>query len=70
MVSQKKPLWELKKPPLDQEDFIRCLNVADGYFFAGTNKGNLYVFDSTLTKIVWEKRLFDGYGSIEFIRFF
>ncbi len=28
------------------------------------------VFDSTLSKITWETQLFDGYGSIDFIRFY
>jgi two-component sensor histidine kinase len=70
LVNYKKPQWELIKSPLENEDFVRCLNVTDGYFFAGTNKGNLFVLDSSLSKINWENRLFDGYGSIDFIRFF
>ena len=70
LVNFKKQQWEVLKPLPDGEDFIRCLNVADGYFFAGTNRGNLLVFDSTLSKINWETRLFDGYGSIDFIRFY
>src|SRR5687768_16793420 len=70
MVSYKKAQWEIINPLSDKEDFIRCLNVSDGYFFAGSNKGNLFAFDSTFSKINWETRLFDGYGSIEFIRFY
>ena len=70
LVNYKKPQWTIKNPPVENEDFVRCLNVADGYFFAGTNKGNLMVLDSSLTKISWQKILFDGYGSIDFIRFF
>ena len=70
MVNYKKAQWEIIKPLADNEDFIRCLNVTDGYFFAGTNKGNLFTFDSTFSKINWETRLSDGYGSIDFIRFY
>jgi two-component sensor histidine kinase/ligand-binding sensor domain-containing protein len=70
LVDYKKPQWQMIHPPVENEDFVRCLNVADGYFFAGTNKGNLLVLDTSLTKISWQKILFDGYGSIDFIRFF
>lgn len=71
MVSYKIPQWSLIQPAvLEKKDFIRCLNTADGYFFAGSNKGNLMILDSNLKNITWERHLFDGYGSIDFIRFY
>ena len=70
MVNYKKAQWEIIKPLDNQEDFVRCLNAADGYFFAGSSKGNLYAFDSTFSTINWEKQLPDNYGSVEFIRFY
>lgn len=72
LVNYQKPAWTLIKPPLlkREGDFIRCLNVKDGYFFAGSNNGNLYLFDSSLTKTSWRHRLFNGFGSIELIRFY
>jgi signal transduction histidine kinase len=70
LVNYKKTQWSIINPPVEKEDFVRCLNVADGYFFAGTNKGNLLVLDSTLSSVSWRQPLFDGYGSIDFIRFF
>ncbi len=70
LVSYKKAQWEVITPLVDNGDFIRCFNVMDGYFFAGTNKGNLLVFDFAFKKINWQVRLFDGFGSIEFIRFY
>src|SRR5215213_953343 len=49
LVNYKKPQWEIIKPPVGREDFIRCLNIADGYFFGGSSKGNLFVLDSSLS---------------------
>jgi len=70
LVNYKKQQWEVVNPLSQTEDFIRCLNTTDGYFFAGTNKGTLMVLDSTLTEVLWETPLFERYGSIEFIRFY
>ena len=64
------PKWVKIKFPIGKEDFVRSLNVRDGYFFAGTQKGYLVVMKNDTTTPVWKHNLFNGYGSIDFIRYF
>lgn len=70
MVSFRPHKWEKLKFPIDKEDFVRSLNVRDGYFFAGTQKGYLVVVKGEDSKPLWKLNMFNGYGSIDFIRFF
>jgi hypothetical protein len=70
LVSFKPSKWKKIKFPIDKEDFVRSLNVSDGYFFAGTQKGNLVVMKRDNSAPVWKHNMFNGYGSIDFIRFF
>jgi hypothetical protein len=70
LVSFKPSKWKKIKFPIDKEDFVRSLNVSDGYFFAGTQKGNLVVMKKDNSTPVWKHNMFNGYGSIDFIRFF
>lgn len=60
--------WEKIKFPIEEEDFVRTLNATDGYFFAGTQKGSLMVMNSDTSVPLWKYNLFNGYGSIDFIR--
>ena len=70
MVSFRPHKWEKLNFPIDNEDFVRSLNVRDGYFFAGTQKGYLIVMEKEDGKPLWKYNMFNGYGSIDFIRFF
>jgi hypothetical protein len=53
---------------IDKDDYIRSLNANAGYFFAGTQRGTLYMFESDSSKPAWKHELFNGLGSIDFIR--
>ncbi len=70
LVNYQPSKWKKIKFPIDKEDFVRSINVSDGYFFAGTQKGNLLVMKSDSGKAFWKQNLYNGYGSIDFIRFF
>ncbi|CAN5577745.1 hypothetical protein BH11BAC5_BH11BAC5_54670 [soil metagenome] len=60
--------WKKIKFPIDKEDFVRSLNVSDGYFFAGTQQGSLIVMNSDTSVAQWKYNLFNGFGSIDLIR--
>jgi signal transduction histidine kinase/ligand-binding sensor domain-containing protein len=70
MVRYRQQPWQLLKPTLAPGDFVRCLNATDGYFFGGTNRGNLVILDTAMATTTWNKALFDGYGSVDFIRYY
>jgi len=70
MVGFRPHKWEMLKFPIDKEDFVRSLNVRDGYFFAGTQKGYLVAMDKDNSTLSWKLNMFNGYGSIDFIQFF
>ncbi len=60
--------WKKIKFPIEKEDFVRTLNATDGYFFAGTQKGSLIAMNSDTSVPLWKYNLFNGFGSIDFIR--
>lgn len=70
LVSQRPHQWELIQFPIEEDDYVRALNVSDGYFFAGTQKGNLLVMEKDRGKAAWYYSLFNGFGSIDFIRYY
>ena len=70
LVSFHAPRWHKIKFPIGEEDFVRSLNIHDGYFFAGTQKGYLLVMSEDGGPVLWKHNMFNGYGSIDFIRFF
>lgn len=70
MVGQRAHHWKLLHFPIEGDDYVRSLNVGDDYFFAGTQKGNLLVMDQDSGKVTWRHNLFNGYGSIDFIRYY
>ncbi|HEV7331981.1 MAG TPA: triple tyrosine motif-containing protein [Flavisolibacter sp.] len=69
LVSYRSSLWQQKQFPIKQEDYVRSLNANAGYFFAGTQEGTLYRFNSDSSGAVWKQELFNGLGSIDFIRY-
>lgn len=69
LVDYRPSLWQQVHFPLGQEDYVRSLNSNAGYFFAGTQKGNLYRFQTDSSNASWVLELFNGYGSIDFIRY-
>lgn len=70
LVSYKPFHWKIIDFAVDKDDFVRSLNVGAGYFFAGTQKGNLYVMETDTSAVKWRHYLFNGFGSIDFIRFY
>lgn len=70
LVSFHAPNWQKIQFPINKEDFVRSLNMHDGYFFAGTQKGYLVVMKEDNGVPLWKHNMFNGYGSIDFIRFF
>lgn len=70
LVSFQPAKWKKIKFPIGKEDFVRSINVNDGYFFAGTQKGYLVVMKNDNSIPVWKHNMFNGYGSIDFMRFF
>ena len=70
LVSFHAPKWQKIKFPINKKDFVRSLNIRDGYFFAGTQKGYLVVMKNDNGVPAWKHNMFNGYGSIDFIRFF
>ncbi len=70
MVSFQPSKWKKITFPIDGEDFVRSLNVNDDYFFAGTQKGYLVLMKRDTGKPLWKHNMFNGFGSIDFIRFF
>jgi len=70
MVTFRQPKWKKLKFPIDKEDFVRSINVRDGYFFAGTQKGYLVMMKEDNSRPLWKYNMFNGYGSIDFIRLF
>lgn len=69
LVSYHPSLWQQASFQLDKDDYIRSLNANAGYFFVGTQKGTLYTFTLDSTKPVWKHELFNGLGSVDFIRY-
>jgi len=70
LVSFQPAKWKIIKFPIGKEDFVRSLNVSDGYFFAGTQKGYLLALENENSPPLWKHNMFNGYGSIDFIRLF
>lgn len=68
LISYKPSLWKQINFKIDQHDYIRSLNANAGYFFAGTQRGTLYRFRTDSSGAVWKHEMFNGLGSIEFIR--
>lgn len=68
LVSYRPSFWKKINLPIDKDDYIRSLNANGGYFFAGTQRGTLYMFESDSSKPAWKHELFNGLGSIDFIR--
>jgi signal transduction histidine kinase len=69
LVNFRPPLWQQIRFQINKEDYIRSLNAGAGYFFAGTQKGNLYRFETDTSDAGWMLELFNGFGSIDFIRY-
>jgi signal transduction histidine kinase len=70
MIGFRPRKWDKVQFPIDSEDFVRSLNVRDGYFFAGTQNGYLVAMNKDNNRLSWKHNMFNGYGSIDFIRFF
>lgn len=70
LASYQPAFWQLIKFPVGDDDFVRSLNVSEGYFFAGTQKGNLFMLQTDSGKVEWQHNLFNGYGSIDYIRYY
>lgn len=70
MVKYRPTPWKIIHFPIDPDDHVRSLNVGDGYFFAGTQKGNLVLMEADSGKALWRYNLFNGDGSIDFIRYY
>ena len=69
LVDYRPTLWQQVRFSVDEQEYIRSLNANAGYFFAGTQKGNLYRFQTDTSKAGWVLELFNGFGSIDFIRY-
>jgi two-component sensor histidine kinase len=69
MVNYRPSLWQVIHFPTDTGDYVRSLNVGAGYFFGGTQKGNLIVMAQDKGAPSWRHNLFNGLGSIDFIRY-
>ena len=70
LVSYQPSHWQLIQFPVGEDDFVRSLNVSEGYFFAGTQKGNLYMLPHDSAKAEWQHNLFNGFGSIDYICYY
>ena len=69
MVSHPTFLWQKINFRIGEDDYIRSLNANAGYFFAGTQSGTLYRFPTDASEAEWKQELFNGLGSIDFIRY-
>lgn len=69
LVDPRPSLWQQVRFQLNKDDYIRSINASAGYFFTGSKKGNLYSFETDKSASGWTLELFNGFGSIDFIRY-
>lgn len=69
LVSYRPGLWRRTPFQIGENSYIRSLNASAGYFFAGTQKGSLFRFKTDSSRFDWKHELFNGLGSIDFIRY-
>lgn len=69
LASLRPSLWKQIRFRLSEGEYIRSLNANAGYFLAGSKKGNLYLFETDNSTAGWTLELFNGFGSIDFIRY-
>lgn len=69
LVEHPSSLWQKMTFRIGKDDYIRSLNAGAGYFFAGTQSGNLYRFDTETGEAAWKQEMFNGLGSIDYMRY-